>query len=86
MAELMRVARELDRLIAERGRPRCYGSEFTSNAILAWTVEQGRMALHRAGQADADGCCRIAPFFSFGSLSTAFGLSGLVRHREVAAA
>ncbi len=36
----VRVARELDRLIAERGRPKMIvsdnGSEFTSNAILAW--------------------------------------------------
>lgn len=35
-----RVARELDRLIVERGKPRMIvsdnGSEFTSNAILAW--------------------------------------------------
>ncbi|MFG1352698.1 IS3 family transposase [Xanthobacter autotrophicus ATCC 700552] len=37
----VRVARELDRLLAERGRPKMIvsdnGSEFTSNAILAWT-------------------------------------------------
>lgn len=37
----VRVARELDRLIAERGKPRMIvsdnGSEFTSNAILAWS-------------------------------------------------
>ena len=36
----MRVARELDQLVAERGPPRMIvsdnGSEFTSNAILAW--------------------------------------------------
>jgi len=36
----MRVARELDRLVAGRGRPSMIvsdnGSEFTSNAILAW--------------------------------------------------
>ena len=36
----IRVARELDRVIAERGRPTMIvsdnGSEFTSNAILAW--------------------------------------------------
>lgn len=36
----VRVARELDRLVAERGRPKMIvsdnGSEFTSNAILAW--------------------------------------------------
>ena len=37
----LRVARELDRIIQERGRPRMIvsdnGSEFTSNAILHWT-------------------------------------------------
>lgn len=36
----VRVARELDRLVTERGRPEMIvsdnGSEFTSNAILAW--------------------------------------------------
>lgn len=36
----MRVGRELDHLVTERGRPRMIvsdnGSEFTSNAILAW--------------------------------------------------
>jgi len=40
----LRVARELDRVIAERGRPKMIvsdnGSEFTSNAILAW-ADQG---------------------------------------------
>jgi putative transposase len=38
-----RVARELDRIIAERGRPKMVvsdnGSEFTSNAILRWADE-----------------------------------------------
>ena len=42
----VRVARELDRLIRERGRPRMIvsdnGSEFTSNAILAW-ADQARV-------------------------------------------
>lgn len=45
----MRVARELDRLIAERGRPRMIvsdnGSEFTSNTILAW-ADQARVEWH----------------------------------------
>ncbi|MER8448365.1 IS3 family transposase [Mesorhizobium sp. M1066] len=45
----MRVARELDRLIAERGRPRMIvsdnGSEFTSNAILSW-ADQSRVEWH----------------------------------------
>jgi putative transposase len=45
----MRVARELDRLVAERGRPRMIvsdnGSEFTSNAILAW-ADQNRIEWH----------------------------------------
>ncbi|RWM12897.1 DDE-type integrase/transposase/recombinase, partial [Mesorhizobium sp.] len=45
----MRVARELDRVITERGRPRMIvsdnGSEFTSNAILAW-ADQNRVQWH----------------------------------------
>ncbi|WP_392567223.1 MULTISPECIES: IS3 family transposase [Xanthobacter] len=45
----LRVARELDRLIAERGRPTMIvsdnGSEFTSNAILAW-ADQARVEWH----------------------------------------
>ena len=41
----VRVARELDRIVRERGRP-CMvvsdnGTEFTSNAILAWADENG---------------------------------------------
>jgi len=44
-----RVARELDRLIAERGRPKMIvsdnGSEFTGNAILAW-ADQARVEWH----------------------------------------
>lgn len=40
-----RVARELDRIIAMRGRPGTIvsdnGTEFTSNAILAWSEERG---------------------------------------------
>jgi putative transposase len=44
-----RVARELDRVIAERGRPKMIvsdnGSEFTSNAILAW-ADQARVEWH----------------------------------------
>lgn len=42
----VRVARELDRLITERGRPKMIvsdnGSEFISNAILAW-ADQARV-------------------------------------------
>jgi len=57
----VRVARELDRLIAERGPPKMIvsdhsnagriafcnpmGSEFTSNAILAW-ADQARVEWH----------------------------------------
>lgn len=45
----VRVARELDRLITERGRPKMIvsdnGSEFTSNAILAW-ADQARIEWH----------------------------------------
>lgn len=44
-----RVARELDRLIVERGRPKMIvsdnGSELTSNAILAW-ADQSHVAWH----------------------------------------
>jgi putative transposase len=44
-----RVARELDRVIAERGRPKMIvsdnGSELTSNAILAWSG-QNRVEWH----------------------------------------
>ena len=45
----LRVARELDRVIAGRGRPRMIvsdnGGEFTSNAILAW-ADQARVNWH----------------------------------------
>jgi putative transposase len=45
----VRVARELDRLITKRGRPKMIvsdnGSEFTSNAILAW-ADQARVEWH----------------------------------------
>jgi len=45
----MRVARELNRLVADRGWPRMIvsddGSEFTSNAILAW-ADQNRVEWH----------------------------------------
>jgi len=44
-----RVARELDRLVAERGKPKMVvsdnGSELTSNSILTWT-DQSRVAWH----------------------------------------
>src|SRR4051812_22556136 len=45
----MRVASELDRLVAGRGRPRMIvsdnGSEYTSNAILAW-ADQNKVEWH----------------------------------------
>ena len=45
----VRVARELDRLIAERGKPKMIvsdnGTEFTSNAILTW-VEKTQIEWH----------------------------------------
>ena len=45
----VRVARELDRLLAVRGRPRMIvsdnGSELTSNAILAW-ADAARVEWH----------------------------------------
>src|SRR4029078_8425268 len=45
----IRVARELDRLIAERGKPKMIvsdnGSELTINAILSW-VDQSRVEWH----------------------------------------
>ncbi len=41
----VRLARELDQLIAERGKPQTIvsdnGTEMTSNAILKWTQDQG---------------------------------------------
>jgi putative transposase len=44
-----RVARELDRLVIDRGKPKMVvsdnGSEFTSNAILTW-ADQSRVAWH----------------------------------------
>jgi putative transposase len=44
-----RVVRELDRIIADRGKPKMVisdnGTEFTSNAILGWAEEQ-RIAWH----------------------------------------
>ena len=54
-----RVARELDALIARRGRPKsCVsdnGTELTSMAILKWTRdERRRLALHRTRQATAE--------------------------------
>ena len=55
----IRVARELDRLMIERGKPKMVvsdnGSELTSNALLTWADSEPRgMALHRAGQAHAE--------------------------------
>ena len=55
----VRVARELDRLVIKRGRPKMIvsdnGSELTSNAILTWWgPNPRRMGLHRAGQTDAE--------------------------------
>ena len=45
----VRVARELDQLIASRGKPRMIvsdnGSEFTSNAILGW-ADKGKVEWH----------------------------------------
>ena len=45
----IRVARELDRLMIERGKPKMVvsdnGSELTSNAILTW-ADQSRVAWH----------------------------------------
>ena len=54
-----RVARELTAVMAWRGKPELIisdnGTEFTSNAMLAWTSEhQVPLALHRARKADAE--------------------------------
>ena len=54
-----RVARELDAIIARRGRPLTIvsdnGTELTSMAILRWAQDsRDRLALHRARQADAE--------------------------------
>ena len=55
----LRVARELDTLIAARGKPATVvsdnGTELTSMAILRWSQEsRRRMALHRCRQAPAE--------------------------------
>lgn len=53
-----RVVRALDAVIAARGRPLMMvsdnGTELTSTAILRWCQERGRVALHRAWQADPE--------------------------------
>jgi putative transposase len=54
-----RVARELDAVIVRRGRPAmCVsdnGTELTSMAVRRWSQETGgRLALHRARQADPE--------------------------------
>ena len=54
----LRVARELDAIIARRGRPAMIvtdnGTELTSMAILRWCAgDRHRLALHRARQADS---------------------------------
>jgi putative transposase len=53
-----RVARELTALIEQRGKPGMIvsdnGTEFTSNAMLAWAEEQHYLALHRTGQTHAE--------------------------------
>ena len=59
----VRVARELDRIVELRGRPRMLvsdnGTELTSNAILRWQQDTRRwLALHRTGQAHAKRLCR----------------------------
>ena len=58
----IRVARELDRLLADRGKPKMIvsdnGTELTSNAILRWADDHKvGLALHRARQAGAE-CLR----------------------------
>ena len=54
----LRVVRELDALIIARGQPAMIvsdnGTELTSMAILRWSQEPGRLALHRARQAAAE--------------------------------
>ena len=69
----LRVARELDRIIEECGKPKTIvsdnGSGFTSNAILQWTdrtkVEWNGITLHLASlsrmhpsKASTDGCAK----------------------------
>ena len=53
-----RVVRELDALIARRGRPAMIvsdnGTELTSRAVLEWTNRTGILALHRARQANPE--------------------------------
>jgi transposase InsO family protein len=59
-----RVARELTDLIARRGKPNMivsdHGTEFTSNAILAWSKDRCvEWQLHCAGQAHVKRLRRI---------------------------
>jgi len=67
-----RVARELDRLLTERGRPTMIvsdnGSEFTSNAILGWT-DAARVEWHYMAPASR---CRMA---SSKASTATFGMS-----------
>lgn len=70
----LRVARELDRVIAERGRPRMIvsdnSSEFTSSAILAWTA-RARVDWHyTAGTAPRDDSAALSVGISRPSLRT----------------
>ena len=57
----MRVVRELERLVTERGGPRVIvsdnGCELTSVAVLRSADRTARLALHRARQAGAE-CIR----------------------------
>ena len=59
----IRVARELDRLLDKRGKPKTIvsdnGTELTSNAILQW-ADDHKVAWHYiAGQAGAERLCRV---------------------------
>ena len=73
-----RVAREMNALIARRGRPGAIvsdnGTEFTSSAVLAFTQAAGLdLALHRPGQADPERLRRKLSGADAGRMSSVVG-------------
>lgn len=71
---------DLNDLIGRRGRPDMivydHGTEFTLRRPCLVEGSSRRVALHRTGQVDADGCCRIALSAHHANFSTTFDLPG----------